>query len=284
LDISVEYVAGVPIRLKKPFDLTFLKKFGDIFAVVDNFYGSGNLCFGAENERGRFFIKFAGAPKEKFGLDPGVAVTWLKRAEKVYRDLAHNNLIKFIGGEEIGGGYALIFEWTDAECIGATFPETRKKFLSLPIVKKLRAFGDILSFHDHVARNGYVAIDFYADQILYDFKRGATTVCDIDFYQKSPYYGYMGAWGSSDFVSPEECAPGQRVDEITMVYTMGATAFSIFADHDRTREQWTLDKRLYEIAKRAVSDERDLRQRSVRQFMDEWNEYSGRPRERARLY
>jgi len=274
MDVIIEYIANTPIRLKKPFDFSFIHQYGTVFKVIDNFYGSGNICFGVENNSKKYFLKFAGAPKEKYDFGTtGQAIEWLKEAKQVYQDLAHECLIKLIASEEVSGGYLNIFEWTDAECIGYPSPPTRQKFLSLPDEAKLRAFDTILDFHAHVADKNYVAIDFYADQILYDFKNGKTIICDIDFYQKSPYYGDKGTWGSSNFVSPEECTPGSRVDEITMVYTMGATAFSIFSDYDRSLEKWTLDKLLYQVVKRAVNDDRNIRQQSIQQFIQEWKEH-----------
>lgn len=265
-------IAGVPIYLKKPFDLNFIHQYGTVFKVVENSEVSGNICFGVENNGKKYFIKFAGAEKEKFDFgNKDDAIKWLKDAQQVYKDLAHDNLIKFIKGEEVSQGYVNIFEWIDAECIGYLTPASRQKFLGLPIEAKQRAFEDILNFHAHVVERGYVAIDFYADQIMYNFESGKTTICDIDFYQKSPYYGDKGQWGSSNFVSPEECTPGLRVDEITMVYTMGATAFCIFADYNRSYEKWTLNEPLYNVAKKAVSDDRGLRQQSIRQFINEWN-------------
>lgn len=240
--------------------------------MVDNGCGSGNLCFGVEDKADgrKYFIKFAGAPKEKFDFATTEdAIEWLKEAKQIYQDLAHENLIRFIKGEVVGGGYAAIFEWTDAECIGSSYSMSRQKFIALPIVIKLKVFEDILNFHAHVAERGYVAIDFYADQIMYDFKNNKTIICDIDFYQKSPYYGDKGPWGSAKFVSPEECTPGLRIDEVTMVYTMGATAFSIFSDHDRSFEKWVFSEPFYDVVKRAVSDDRSLRQQSIRQFIQE---------------
>ena len=268
----IEYIAGFAVELKEPFDLSFISGFGEVFKVIDNWPGSGNLCFGAVKNGKKYFVKFAGAPKAKFDFKtPADAVTWLREAEQVYKDIRHDNLIKFVRGVEAGGGYALVFEWTDAECVGLSFPETRDKFLSLPIKKKLACFDSVLDFHALVAEKGYVAIDFYHDQMLYDFTNDKLIICDIDFYQKSPYYGEKGLWGSANFVSPEECEPGARMDETTMVYTMGASAFSIFADHDRSREKWPLSAESYGVIKKAVSDERRLRQRTIKDFIKEWN-------------
>jgi serine/threonine-protein kinase len=80
----------------------------------------------------------------------------------------------------------------------------------------------------------------------------------------------MGIWGSSKFVSPEECVVGERMDEITTVYTMGATAFALLSEFNRSQEAWKLSDKSYTVVKKATSDNRAKRQQSVRQFIEEW--------------
>ena len=80
----------------------------------------------------------------------------------------------------------------------------------------------------------------------------------------------MGIIGSARYVSPEECAEDEVMDEITNVYTMGATAFALFSYGDRTRGSWPLSGNLYDVAKKAVSDERNQRHQSITQFIAEW--------------
>jgi serine/threonine-protein kinase len=60
------------------------------------------------------------------------------------------------------------------------------------------------------------------------------------------------------------------IDEISNVYNMGATAFCLFADSDRSREAWPLSDALYAVAKRATSDNRSERQQSIRALIEEW--------------
>jgi len=36
----------------------------------------------------------------------------------------------------------------------------------MPLDKKLEVFDAILSFHEHVAKKGYIAIDFYDGSIM----------------------------------------------------------------------------------------------------------------------
>jgi serine/threonine protein kinase len=234
---------------------------------------SGNICFGVEKGDKRYFIKFAGAPTEQYSGKPDEGIARLKSTVSIYKNLAHPNLLRFIKAEEIGGGFAAIFEWTDGECMGRMYPKSRKKFLQMPYSTRLEVFNDILAFHIHVIKQGYVAIDFYDGSIMYDFDTEKTLICDIDLYSKMPYTNAMGRmWGSSRFMSPEEFMLGETIDEITTVYLMGAIAFALFGrETDRSIEKWRLGDKLYKVALQAVNDNRDKRQQSLTEFEEEWN-------------
>ncbi|MDR0248825.1 MAG: serine/threonine protein kinase [Oscillospiraceae bacterium] len=269
-DFYIQWIDGVPYKLKAPYDFSFLGKYGKVFKVFDE-QDSGNICFGAEADDGkRYFIKFAGAPAARNTMHADEAVANLRCAVSAYRDLAHPNLIKLINAEEIGGGFAVFFEWVDAICAQRMYPADYQKFRQLPPETLNRIFEDIVGFHIHAADKGYVAIDFYDGSIMWDTANERTVICDIDFYQKSPYIGRMGLWGSSRFVSPEERADGALIDEVTTVYTMGATAFCLFADSDRSPEAWPLSEAKYMVVKKAVSDERSRRQQTIEQLIKEW--------------
>ena len=266
----IQYVDGIPLKLKEPFDFSFLNKYGKVFKAFDDQDG-GNVCFGTVNDDKRYFVKFAGAPQVRYSGETEEATTRLKASVRVYQDIGeHPNLIKFAYAEEIGGGFASIFEWTDALGIGRMYPINHKRFMALPIRKRIKVFESILAFHSYICQHNYVAIDFYDGSIMYDFENEKTVICDIDFYQKMPYRGEMGLWGSSRFVSPEECKQGELMDEITTVYTMGATAFSLFSDSDRSLEKWPLNSELYGVAIKAVKNARCERQQSIRQLIAEW--------------
>ncbi|MCL2322823.1 MAG: serine/threonine protein kinase [Oscillospiraceae bacterium] len=268
-DLYVQWIDNIPFKLKNPFDTEFIHKYGTVFKVFDG-QDSGNLCFGVKDGDKRYFVKFAGAPTEQYNGKIEDAILCLKSIVPVYRDLEHPNLIHFVKAEEIGGGFAAIFDWVDAECMGKQYPLSHKKFMQMPLEKKMGIFEDIVMFHIHVARSGYVAIDFYDGSIMYDFENDKTVICDIDFYQKVPYYGDMGLWGSKRFISPEEHTDGAVIDEVTNVYTMGATAFALFSDSNRNQEVWPLKKSLFDVVKKAVSDDRSKRQQSIQQFLEEW--------------
>jgi hypothetical protein len=54
---------------------------------------------------------------------------------------------------------------------------------------------------------------------------------------------------------------------------MGATAFALFADSDRTIGKWTLSGELYNVAKKAVSGDRANRQQSLAELISEWRAF-----------
>lgn len=270
-NICLQEIDGIPFLLKYPFDFGFMRKYGKVFRVFDG-QDSGNICFGTETDGKRYFVKFAGAPTAEYGGTTENAIQRLKETLPVYRELHHDHLIDFVGAEEIGGGFAMVFNWADGDCMGRMYPLSHKRFMQLDVTDKLRVFDDILSFFAYIATQKYVAIDFYDGSILYDFETKKTTVCDIDFFRRQPTVNDMGRmWGSSRFQGPEEYEFGAVIDEITNVYTLGATAFALFANYEKTQSSWELSKKLFEIAQKATNPVRNQRQQSIRQFVDEWN-------------
>lgn len=268
----LQYIDGIPFKLKSAFDFSFIKKYGTVFKIYDD-QDSGNICFGTEKDGQRYFVKFAGAPAERYSGDPAEAVARLKATLPVYSELKHENLIHLIEAAETGGGFAMVFQWADGDCMGRMYPAAHQRFMQLPISARLDVFRDIVRFFEYVASQNYVAIDFYDGSIMYDFETGKTTICDIDFFRKQPCINDMGRmWGSALFQSPEEYQLGAAINEVTNVYTLGATAFALFGTYNRTREKWQLSDKLFEAATRAVSDNPSNRQQSIRQFAEEWQD------------
>lgn len=267
-----QYIDGVSFKLKSAFDFGFLSEYGTVFKVYDNQL-SGNICFGTEKDGRRYFVKFAGSPTQQYNGNPEDAVARLKSALPVYSDLHHENLIQLVEAKEIGGGFAMVFKWVDGGCLARTYPDDHRRFMQLSTSARMTIFRDILSFFEYVASQHYVAIDFYGGSIMYDFENGKTTICDIDFFRKQPCVNNMGRmWGSSRFQSPEEFQFGAVLDEITNVYTVGATAFALFGGYNRTQDKWQLSDKLFGVATKAVSDDRSGRQQSIKQFRDEWEQ------------
>jgi serine/threonine-protein kinase len=268
-DFYVQWVDGIPYKLKTPFNFSFLSKYGKVFKVFDN-QGSGNICFGISNNERKYFVKFAGAPTENYSGKPENAIERLKMAVPAYRDLAHPNLIHLINDEEIGGGYVAVFEWVDAIYMYAS--DGDQSFKNLPLETHLTIYEEILDFHKHMANNGYCALDLYEDHIMWDSKKEKAVICDIDFYSKNWYEGMSGIWNTDcEWYPPEQFIDGAEIDEISCVYIMGATAFALFGNgRNRSVENWKLSNDLFRGAKQAVSDDRNQRQQTIEQLIAEW--------------
>ena len=263
---------GVSFRMKEEYDFSFIGKYGKVFRVFDNSY-SGAVCFGVEKSGKRYFLKFAGA-KTFAATNPNIedTITALKITVPKYKELKHRLLINQIDAEETGGGFIAVYDWFDGEGCGYMHPEMQKKFLALPDREKLRVYNGILEFHCHVAACGYVAIDFNNGSTLYNFDNGKFAFCDIDFYAKQcQISGWSGIWGDPNFKSPEECRGYSVINETSNVYTMGAVAFYFFAENDKdSREKWTLSSELYEIAKKAINEQRSQRHQTIKELISEW--------------
>ncbi len=187
----LQYVDGVPFKLKSAFNFGFLSEYGTVFKVYDD-QDSGNICFGTEKDGQRYFIKFAGAPTEQYNGNPADAITRLKATLHVYSDLKYENLIELVEAKDIGGGFAMVFKWTPGDCMGRMYPAAHRRFMQLPLDARLIVFHHILNFFEYIASQNYVAIDFYDGSIMYDFENGKTTICDIDFFRKQPCTNDMG--------------------------------------------------------------------------------------------
>jgi serine/threonine protein kinase, bacterial len=56
------------------------------------------------------------------------------------------------------------------------------------------------------------------------------------------------------------------------VYTMGATAFVFLGgEKDRDISKWRMGRDLYDVALKAVSQERTNRYQTIKEFIENWN-------------
>ncbi|MEK5024206.1 serine/threonine protein kinase [Paenibacillus sp. FSL M7-1046] len=271
-------------QLQEAYSFDWLTAMGRVFRVFDE-QDSGNISFGVEQDGCKYFVKFAGVKTMEFHGDPAEAVERLIQAVPLYEELRHPSLIQLLSHGPVETGYAVVFEWTEGECLHSHWafggaakysaPESPfYRFRALSTEKRLDSLEVIFGFHEYIESKGYVAVDFYDGSILYDFTKDRTAICDIDFYQPKPFFNGMGEqlWGSKRFKSPEEYLLDAPIDEITNVYNMGATAFVLLGgESDRSRDKWEAGPELYKVAMRAVHPERDQRYRSVSEFKAEWD-------------
>jgi len=263
-------IDGIKFKMGRQFDFAFLKKYGRVIGVYDD-QDSGNICFAIENQDGKLFVKFAGAQTVRYNGDVQEAIQRLKASVPVYQAIKQKSLIKYITSEEAGQGFAMIFEWADGECMGRMYEKSHEIIMNLPLDEKLHIYEDVIEFLADIAKLGYVAIDFYDGSILYDRSQKAVTICDIDFFRKSPTVNDMGRmWGSSRFMSPEEYKFGEPIDEISNVFTIGKMGFAIFTDSDLSLERWPLSAAAFHVLEKAASPDRRDRYASIAEFQKYW--------------
>lgn len=46
----LQYIDGIPFKLKSAFDFSFIKEYGTVFKIYDD-QSSGNICFAVSDER-----------------------------------------------------------------------------------------------------------------------------------------------------------------------------------------------------------------------------------------
>ncbi|MBQ8967495.1 serine/threonine protein kinase [Ruminococcus sp.] len=263
-------INGIKFKMASYHDLSFLEDYGEVFKVFDD-QDSGNICFGVDSPEGRLFIKYAGAPTAEYSGAPADAIMRLKASAEIYHKLSHPALIRFREARSMGTGYGLVFDWAEGECMGRMYEDSHRKIMALPVTEKLGIFAAVTDFLKHTAATGFTAVDFYDGSIMYDPVSRKTTICDIDFFRPQPTVNDMGRmWGSSRFMSPEEYEKGAQLDEMTNVFTLGQTGFSIFTDSSYDPAAFPLGKGCYDVLMKAVSPEREKRFGSIAEFEAAW--------------
>ena len=195
----------------------------------------------------------------------------LRATEPIYRDLRCESLIELIDAGPAGDGYAMAFRWAEGRCMSRMYEDDHRLIMALPVGEKLAMFREIAAFLALVARRGYVAIDFYDGSILYDPAAKRLSICDIDFFRRTPCVNDMGRmWGSPRFISPEECAFGAPIDEVTNVFTLGQMAFSLFTDSNRRPDAWPLSPASHVVLLRAIDPAREKRFPTIEAFSRAW--------------
>ncbi|MDR0293837.1 MAG: hypothetical protein LBH95_06770 [Oscillospiraceae bacterium] len=294
--MAIQTINGISFEMRETHDFTFLHKYGQVFCVFAQ-NDSGNISFGLDNGKNKYFVKVAGAKTAAALTDTREAVEILKTSASVYTDLAHPHLIRQIEHFAHKDLYAAVFGWSDGECLFdywnfETYKDNselspRERFKNLSCAKRLHAFDAIFDFLTFTELKGYVAVDFYDGSIMYDFRRDIVTICDIDFFRKSPAINDMGEnfWGTKRLKSPEEYVGGAVIDTVTNVFTLGALLFHFFGGYTDDEigkmyrenafspcgyERWELSESLYRTALKAVNRDRAHRYDSMTAFYEAW--------------
>lgn len=158
----------------------------------------------------------------------------------------------------------------------------------MSIEKKLACADVLFSFLKLVAEKGYVAVDFYDGNLLYNFETVTLTILDVDLFLKQSVVNNVGeGWfGTKRLKAPEEYIYGAAIDEQTNVFTLGALLFDFFGSFTKEEiaqrykekrfipcsfDKWQLSRERYDVALKAVSFERSNRYSSIEEFRKAWD-------------
>lgn len=273
-EVITQSVDGLPVRLRLPHDLDLLRRWGRVFAVLDQ-QDSGNLCFGVEGDAGRVFVKYAGAAPERYDGEAADAVDRARHAATVHRDLAHPALVHLRETAETAGGVALVFDWVDAVPLGQQY-QRRGELAGVGVARRVAAVQDVYDFAEHAASRGWVAVDLYDGSLMMDPTSGHVTLCDLDLFARAPLRNTMGRmWGSERFMAPEEHELGAVLDEVTNVVPLGAIAHTLLGDdRSKSRAAWIGSEAQFRVAERALRSDRDDRWPSVAALAAAWRRAS----------
>ena len=91
----IQKIDDISFPMKEAADFSFLSSYGCVFCVFSQ-NDSGNISFGTDNGKTKYFIKVAGARTSQSCTGTKEAVNTLKAAIPIYTDLVHPCLIQLL--------------------------------------------------------------------------------------------------------------------------------------------------------------------------------------------
>ncbi len=136
----------------------------------------------------------------------------------------HPNIIPSLLMTGCDNGIVLAYSWVSGTALGTT--EAREKFYALPEPEKWAALHTIFSVCTAISEAGWILVDLYEGNIIYDFENKQLWCFDWDLCVKSESYILEKDrnWGSSRLMAPEEFVRGDRIDVRTNVFNLGRIA------------------------------------------------------------
>jgi serine/threonine-protein kinase len=156
-------------------------------------------------------------------------------------------------------GALLIYDRAEGETLAG--PEARARFYSLPTAEKLTALRTLFNALAAVCDSGWVLVDVYEGNVMYDYAARRIHVFDFDLCEKGGGFALSMErnYGSSRLMAPEEFQKGAWIDQRTNVFNLGRIATLALGDKPLLPE-------LTGVLATATQTERLNRYATVRQF------------------
>ncbi|MDO5021846.1 MAG: hypothetical protein Q4E07_00735 [Eubacteriales bacterium] len=257
-------IAGKTVLLKADCDFNFLNEFDNVFAVYDELT-SGNICFGAEKNGRKYFLKYAGAQPKNYIGKPEKAIERLTNAAGLYETFKHEALANLVYTQEFPKGFLMVFDFIYSIPIG---PLTlyKKQIHSLPLPIRLKMLDNVFDFFNSLSHRDYIAAGLSDSKFLFDIKKSTLKLSSINGFVKMPFQNTGRLQGSSVYLAPE-CYQNTMLDERVTVYSMGVLAMNVLGGALTGTDA---KESLYYIAKKALYEDRALRIQSTEKFLKSW--------------
>ncbi len=133
-------------------------------------------------------------------------------------------------------GVLLVFERVQGETLVTS--EARARFFALPVEEKLQALHHLFMALTAIVEAGWIMVDFYDGNVIYDFAARAVHVFDFELFERGDGFTLEldRNYGSRRLMAPEEFVRGAWIDQRSNVYTLAR--YAICALSTRTDELW----------------------------------------------
>lgn len=156
-------------------------------------------------------------------------------------------------------GLLFLYDRVTGETLGS--PETREHFYALPFAEKATALSTLFSALSAITEAGYVLVDMYEGNIMYDYEQKRIWLFDWDLCHQGDGFALTmdRNYGSSRLMASEEYQRGSWIDQQSNVFNLGRLATLVLSGAEGP---WS------PILAQATDPIRQHRHATVRQFVD----------------
>jgi serine/threonine protein kinase, bacterial len=167
----------------------------------------------------------------------------------------HENIIPSLLMSGVDDGVLLIYPFVSGETLST--PDARERFYALPDTERRAALSVILAALAAITSAGWILVDFYEGNLLYDYENKKPWLFDWDLCVKAESFTLANNrnWGSSRLMAPEEFVKGATIDETTNVFNVARFVLLALGESATEQEKAVLT--------RATSPEKSTRQSTV---------------------
>jgi serine/threonine-protein kinase len=186
----------------------------------------------------------------------------------------HPAIVRLLNRIETADGMLLLFERVAGENLGES--ADRRRFFALPLAKKLTALRAIFQALAAIVAQGWILVDFYDGNVLYDFATDSVNLFDFELFERGNGFALQldRNYGSSRLMAPEEFVRGAWIDEASNVFTLGR--YAIGALSRRMEAAWQTEfegsAALAEVLARATHENRSERYPTVQAFVNAFDQ------------